>query len=267
MINMFNVIKNETIKFINEKKLYIILGVVFVLVILGVIAYKDMINNVMTGDARVETYSQEFITTLQNFNGLAFSKMFLSDFIYKPYFSIYLIFISIIAVNIFSNDYKSGNLKFALLTNTTVTQLYLGKVLFMMLVSTLIVSINFLLSLIVGQIAFGGSILMAELLEVIALYFISVIPAVVFSLIISLISLTKLSPNVIIGGAIGVIILFGIIDTLTKFKYISPIGILSFFEQGIPAFNNSMIINLIIGLIYMILLSMGLVKVTNKVDY
>ena len=62
MINMFNVLKNETIKFINEKKLYIILGIVFVLVILGVIAYKDMINNVMTEDARIETYSQ----TLKN---------------------------------------------------------------------------------------------------------------------------------------------------------------------------------------------------------
>lgn len=213
------------------------LGVIFVLVILGVIAYKDMINNVMTGDARIETYSQEFITILQNFNGVTFSKMFLLDFIYKPYFSIYLIFISIIAVNVFSNDYKSGNLKFALLTNTTVTQLYLGKVLFMMLVSTIIVSINFILSLILGQIAFGGSIPVAELLEVLVLYFISVIPAVAFSLIISLISLTKLSPNVIIGASIGVIILFGIIDTLTKFKYISPIGILSFFEQGIPSFN------------------------------
>lgn len=213
------------------------LGVIFVLVILGVIAYKDMINNVMTGDARIETYSQEFITILQNFNGVTFSKMFLLDFIYKPYFSIYLIFISIIAVNVFSNDYKSGNLKFALLTNTTVTQLYLGKVLFMMLVSTIIVSINFILSLILGQIAFGGSIPVAELLEVLVLYFISVIPAVAFSLIISLISLTKLSPNVIIGTSIGVIILFGIIDTLTKFKYISPIGILSFFEQGIPSFN------------------------------
>ena len=160
---MLNVLKNETIKFINEKKLYIMLGVIFVLVILGVIAYKDMINNVMTGDARIETYSQEFITILQNFNGVTFSKMFLLDFIYKPYFSIYLIFISIIAVNVFSNDYKSGNLKFALLTNTTVTQLYLGKVLFMMLVSTIIVSINFILSLILGQIAFGGSIPVAEL--------------------------------------------------------------------------------------------------------
>ena len=88
---MLNVLKNETIKFINEKKLYIMLGVIFVLVILGVIAYKDMINNVMTGDARIETYSQEFITILQNFNGVTFSKMFLLDFIYKPYFSIYLI--------------------------------------------------------------------------------------------------------------------------------------------------------------------------------
>ena len=107
----------------------------------------------------------------------------------------------------------------------------------MMLVSTIIVSINFILSLILGQIAFGGSIPVAELLEVLVLYFISVIPAVAFSLIISLISLTKLSPNVIIGASIGVIILFGIIDTLTKFKYISPIGILSFFEQGIPSFN------------------------------
>ena len=261
---MLNVLKNETIKFINEKKLYIMLGVIFVLVILGVIAYKDMINNVMTGDARIETYSQEFITILQNFNGVTFSKMFLLDFIYKPYFSI---FISIIAVNVFSNDYKSGNLKFALLTNTTVTQLYLGKVLFMMLVSTIIVSINFILSLILGQIAFGGSIPVAELLEVLVLYFISVIPAVAFSLIISLISLTKLSPNVIIGASIGVIILFGIIDTLTKFKYISPIGILSFFEQGIPSFNISMIISLGMAVIYILLLSIGLVKVINKVDY
>ena len=221
----------------------------------------------MTGDARIETYSQEFITILQNFNGVTFSKMFLLDFIYKPYFSIYLIFISIIAVNVFSNDYKSGNLKFALLTNTTVTQLYLGKVLFMMLVSTIIVSINFILSLILGQIAFGGSIPVAELLEVLVLYFISVIPAVAFSLIISLISLTKLSPNVIIGASIGVIILFGIIDTLTKFKYISPIGILSFFEQGIPLFSISMIISLGMAVIYILLLSIGLVKVINKVDY
>lgn len=267
MVKMFNVLKNETIKFINEKKLYIILGIVFVLVILGVIAYKDMINNVIIGDARIETYSQDFITTLQSFNGVTFSKMFLSDFIYKPYFSIYLIFILIIAVNVFSNDYKSGNLKFALLTNTTVTQLYLGKVVFMMLVSTMIVSINFLLSLIVGQIAFGGSIIIAQLVEVLVLYFMSIIPAVVFSLIISLISLTKLSSNIIIGGSIGAIILFGIIDTLTKFRYVSPIGILSFFQEGIPAFNNSMIISLSMALMYIILLSIGLVKITNKVDY
>ena len=88
-----------------------------------------------------------------------------------------------------------------------------------------------------------------------------------FSLIISLISLTKLSPNVIIGASIGVIILFGIIDTLTKFKYISPIGILSFFEQGIPSFNISMIISLGMAVIYILLLSIGLVKVINKVDY
>lgn len=137
----------------------------------------------------------------------------------------------------------------------------------MMLVSTMIVSINFLLSLIVGQIAFGGSIIIAQLVEVLVLYFMSIIPAVVFSLIISLISLTKLSSNIIIGGSIGAIILFGIIDTLTKFRYVSPIGILSFFQEGIPAFNNSMIISLSMALMYIILLSIGLVKITNKVDY
>ena len=266
-MKIFNVLRNEIIRFSKEKKLYIIFAIVVVLVILGSVAYKDMINNVLTGDIRSTTYSEEFKGLLQSFSGISFSKMCLTDFIYKPYFSIYLIFIAIIAVNVFSNDYKSGNLKFTLLTNTSPAQVYIGKILFMVVVSLMIVTINLCISLIVGQIAFGGEIILSELLNVVLLYLIAIIPGVAFSLIIGIISLTKLNSNIIIGSSIGVIITLGIIDTLTKFKYISPVGILSFFESNIPTISRGILISSGVSIVYILILSIGIIKVSKKMDY
>lgn len=266
-MKIFNVLRNETIRFLNEKKLYVIFAIIGVLVILATVAYKDMINNVLIDDIRSAGYSEEFKGLLQSFSGINFSKMCLTDFIYKPYFSIYLIFIAIIAVNVFSNDYKSGNLKFTLLTNTSVAQVYIGKILFMVVVSLMIVTINLILSLIIGQIAFGGSIILSELLNVVLLYLIAIIPAVVFSLIIGIVSLTKLNSNIIIGSAIGIIITLGIIDTLTNFKYISPVGILSFFESNIPIISEEILISCGISIVYILLLSFGVIEVSKRMDY
>ncbi|MGL5353730.1 MAG: hypothetical protein ACRDA5_10485 [Clostridium sp.] len=266
-MKVFNVLKNEMIRFLNEKKLYILLAVVMGLVILGTVAYKDMINNVVSSNIKSNSYSDEVKVLLQSFSGISFSKMCLVDFIYKPYFSIYLIFIAIIAANVFSNDYNSGNLKFTLLTNTSPAQVYIGKILFMAVVSLMIVSINLVLSLLVGQIAFGGEIIIKELLNVVGLYLMATIPGVAFSLIIGIVSLTKLKPNIIVGSSIGFIITLGIIDSLTNFKYVSPVGVLSFFENNIPTISSGILISCGISIIYILLLSLGIVKACRRIDY
>lgn len=71
---------------------------------------------------------------LINITTQSFLKLFLTDFIYKPFIPLFLIFVGIISVNVFCDDYVSGNMKFFLISKMRKSQLYIGKVVYMFLV-------------------------------------------------------------------------------------------------------------------------------------
>ncbi len=59
------------------------------LCVLSIVAYKDMANIAAEELPRAEAYSDEFTNVLMNMNGVAFAKLFLTDFIYKDYISFF----------------------------------------------------------------------------------------------------------------------------------------------------------------------------------
>lgn len=267
MQKVIKVTKNEFTKFISQKKLYILFILIFAITVMGLYAYNDMVQNVLQSTSKAETYSTEFKEMAVNFSGYYFTKLSLTDFIYKPYISLYLIFIVIIAIDVFSNDLKQGNLKFQLISNVNRTELYIGKVLFMFIISILIAMLNFILVFIGGQLVFGGTVNILDILKVFMIYELSIFPAVALSLIIAILSFLKLSTTILTEISIGITLVLGIIDTFTNSKYFSPIGGLQLFSNDLPSLSNHLLSCSLVSLIYIVVLTYIIQLIIKKVDF
>jgi|GEM_PF-2255821 len=267
MKNISKIISNEIYKFLNGKIIYFLFFIILGLCILGVIAYKELALNVLNNDPKANNYSYELKTTLFNLNGIGFCRLFLTDFIFKNYFSIYAIFIILIAINIFSIDKDTGNMKFAYLTGINFNQIYIGKIISICVISFFILTFNFFVSLFCGQIFFEKSINFNDIFEIILIHYSCILPSIIISNIIALVSLAKVSIK--IQTILGLIVVFilGTLDSSTNLKYYSPIGLLSVFSVELPKFNLSFIRCVIISIIYIILLFPFLFIKVNKTDY
>lgn len=267
MNDSLKVAKNEFKKFFNGKFFIFEFILITGLCCLAITAYEDMANIAVNNLPRSETYSNELKNCLLNIDCLNFSRLFLTDFIYKGYFSFYILFVVLIAANIFSNDRENGNMKFTLLTGINIKYMYMGKYLFMFGVSTITVLFHLFISILVGKIFFHGALLNIELLEILGLSFFAVLPAMAISVIISLISQTKLSYKLVIGTGIVITITFGMLDTLSSSRKFSPIGALSIYNESIPVINNEWIICIFVSLLYIIIGMSLLFSFSHKYEY
>lgn len=265
-MNILKVIKNEFIKLIHQKKFAILLVVILALCILSAYGYSDMRNDVFKHTAKSEEYDSAFKALITNLNYVRFSILFSGDFIYKTLLPIYLIFIAIIFTSVLSEDYLEGTMKFSLVSPITKSQLILGKLLFMLVISSIIALFNLVISLIIGYIAFGGAnIISSELLKVILIYTFSIAPVMAFGTIVLLISLIVKNSSTVISTTIVLAIILNIIDFFTKTKNFSPIGILAKFSNGYNVNISDGIVPMIFALGYIILFSAIIIfKVKNE---
>lgn len=267
MYNSVKITKNEFIKFLHGKKFIFIMALIIGMCGIAAVAYKDMVNIVVNNLPKAETYSNEMKYILLHINGVNFSKLFLTDFIYKGYFSFYILFIVLIAADVFSVDNESGNMKFTLLTGVKVSQLFTGKIVYMSCVSFAIVLFHFIVSVIVGQFVFGGDCLSSELVQVLVLSICAVFPAVAIAVIVALLSQFRVSSKTIIGCGIALSLILGVADTLSKSKYLSPIGVLSIFNESVPSIKNEIAVCLFSSGVYLIIGIFILYFIIRKRDY
>ena len=265
-MNILKVVKNEFIKLIHQKKFIILFVVILSLCILAAYGYSDMRNDVLKHTAKSEDYDNSFKALITNLNYIRFSILFSGDFIYKPLLPIYLIFIAIIFTSVLSEDYLEGTMKFSLVSPITKSQLILGKLLFMLVISSIVALFNLAISLIIGYITFGGANLISgELLKVISIYILSIAPVMAFGTIVLLISLIVKNTGTVISTTIVLAIILNIVDYFTKTKDFSPIGLLAKFSNGYYVNISDGIVPIIFAVVYIALFStIILFKVKNE---
>lgn len=232
-MNILNIVRNEFIKLTSSKKFIILIFLIVSVCILSGYGYIQMRNDVINQTAKGLGFDQNVKSTLMNLNYAKFSILFSSDFIYKPFLPIYLIFMSILLGSLVSEDYLEGTMKFSLISPVSKQDLILGKILFIFIFSTLIAIFNLIISLVVGYILFGASnVNIYDVYNGIYIYLISVLPIMAFSTIVIYISLIIKNTATVITISVIMSIIITIVDYFTKTKEFSPIGILSIFSDG-----------------------------------
>ncbi len=265
MKKIFIVCNNEFVKFLSSKKIWFIVVLLIGMSILGAIAYGDMKNDVIDNLPKAELYSDELKIMLLNLSGLNFTRLFLTDIIYKPYFSIYLVFIVLIAVDIFAIDEESGNMKFTLLTGLKLSELIIGKFVFILFISCIFAFSNFIISFSIGQLYFGGVIYLKDFFSIVILTILAVFPAISISGIVFLFSQSGINSKVILGCSILMLLILGLADTYTVSKMFSPIGAMSVFIEDVPKINIKFLICIGISIAYsMISILVGYATISKR---
>ncbi len=260
---MKEIVKNEFKKLVKGKIFIFELLLLVGLCCIAVKAYGEMSEIVLNNLPKSKFYSEEMKTVLSEIDGVIFAKLFLTDFIYKGYFSFFLIFVVIIAVNTFSVDRESGNMKFALLTGVDKNSIVIGKIIYMICAIFVSLVINLVLSLTIGIIFFGISSSPKELMELILLNFFSILPATAITVFIALISQIRISSMAIVAIGIVFALLMGILDTTTLTYHFSPIGALSRFASNYPRLDGPLITCYIVSIAY-ICVGVVLIKAISK---
>lgn len=220
--------KNELTKTFRNKQFYILLAFVIVMVSLSAYFYNDIRNNIIAGSVGINRYTPESIEIFKNMNAITFMSMFLSDFIFKATIPFFVIFMIIFSVRTFSEDNVGGNLKFFVLDVNNKVDICYGKLLYLLLIITIVVLINISLSFLLGLFVFGISeITIKEVLYVLFVYFSSIIPVLAFSSLIGIVSMVSSKSNTFIIIGIMGSVLISLLDKFTYSKYFSPIGIIS----------------------------------------
>lgn len=264
---MNKIVKNEFRKFFKGKIFIFEILLIVGLCLLGVTAYKDMVDITVNNLPKAQTYSEALKDTLRDLDGAGFAKLFLTDFIYKSYFSFFLIFIVITAVNVFSDDRESGNMKFTILTGVERNTVIIGKLAFMVCSILLTVLFNLVLSLVVGTIFFGAPASAEGVLEVVGITLLAVIPAFAITVFIALLSQIKISSKIIMAAGIVFTFIMGVLDTLAGTARFSPIGSLSVFSENIPAINHQLLTGCVVSAVYIAVGVIAMVIVSSKYEY
>lgn len=264
---MVKIVQNEFKKFFSSKTFIFEILLMVGLCVLSIVAYKDMANIAAEELPRAEAYSDEFTNVLMNMNGVAFAKLFLTDFIYKDYISFFLLFVVIYAVNTFSSDRENGTMKFTLLTGVDQKTLIAGKLVFMACAIGVILLFNMVLSLLVGFIAFGGKCDFLQLLEYIGLNALTILPGLAIAVIVAVLSQIRVSSKVIMGVGLVMVFILGMLDAMTPTIHFSPVGALSHFSAQIPAIDPTLLLRYLVSLVYCVVGSLALLGITKNYEY
>lgn len=203
---MLKVFKNEMVKMISGKKLYIFSAILILSIIVMAFLSKSV--------PAIKIGPQNFV-----------AQMIMNGMIMEPLIPIFII---LIASEIITEDYSSGTMKFTLMTPIRKIEVFAGKLLFMVAYIVILIAICFVSSYIV-QIFFcglGSSSIFFKTFIYNLKCFVVVIPALIaFSVIIGFISLFFTSSGAVIGIGIGIYIIAKFLNMgIKNFIYFSPVG-------------------------------------------
>lgn len=263
---MSKIVRNEFKKFFRGKIFIFEILLIVGLCVMSISAYGDMSDIAIEHLPKEETFSANLKMVLTNLNAVSFTKLFLTDYIYKAYFSFFSIFLVLIAVSTFSEDRESGNMKFTILTGMKSNTVVIGKLIFMAFEILLTIVFNLVLSFIVGAVSFGSMIDVKELLEVVGISFLSFFPAFTIAAFVAFISQIRANSKVIMTVGITAVFMMSILDATTKTFKFSPIGAFSLFPD-VPVLSSDLFICCSVSVVYTLVLIVMLMIVLSKDEY
>lgn len=206
-----------------QKKGYLICGI-FVIgsVLLSAFAYSGVSANSLN-------------SLLQDFDSMKYIWLASTDVLYQGTTLFSLMLLGIILTNLYLEDFKNGCYKYIIVTGIKKKNFFVGKVLFTLSIVSGYVVFSFLCVVIVG-ISFWGikGINVQELVNAFALYIMAVIPMVSFLFFLYDVALVIKNVRIINFMAVVLPLVMGIVDSLSFTKNISPIGLLTVFNQNPP---------------------------------
>lgn len=251
---MLAIVKNEARKHISGKSFLIELFLIVGLCLIASTAYSDMAIITKDNLPKAQYYSLELKSALSNLNAEVFSRLFLTDYIYKGYFSFFLVFTAIKAINTFSVDKESGNMKYTLLTGVKMKKLFAGKMLFLLLSTLFTIFLTYSFSFLIGCFRFGLGFLLSDVSESILVAIFSAVPAFVLITLIAFLSQIIPSSKIITAITLILVFVLGVFDTTTSTYRFSPFGGLSLFSEGVPVLNNTLVTCSFVSFLYLVIL-------------
>jgi ABC-type transport system involved in multi-copper enzyme maturation permease subunit len=265
MENIFRVAENEIYRLIKSKKVLITALFIILLCIIASMAYSEMSENVAANLPISQKYPIDLKELLRNLNSVNFARLSATDFIYKPYFSFYAIFMVLSAVDIFVVDKESGTMKFTKLSGVSFGDIYAGKIIAAFCISVAAVMFNFAAAFFCGII--GNPISFDELFSVFIIYFSAAFSGTAIMLSVAILSFLPINTKILLGGGVLGVFILGMADRLGGTKFFSPTGLLSVFGNSVPEIGKEFLICLCVSAAYCVVFSMAVLFVSRHTDY
>ncbi|MBW9172094.1 ABC transporter permease [Clostridium estertheticum] len=239
---MLKIFKNEIIKMVSSKKFYLLCAIlIFSIILMGTVGHRINANNFV----------------LATLDGM----------VMKPIVPIFMV---LVIVEVLTDDYSLGTMKFSLMTTIKKSDFIIGKLLFIALYALIFMAISFIFSYIVGTTIFGlggKEEIIKNLVYNIKCYGVLILPLLSFCAIMSLIALLINNSGAMIGLGIGIIVILStLISVQENVIYFMPGGGMyaaSYINKSGP---HSIFLFAIVAVIYIIVFSFISSLVINKKD-
>ncbi|MGH4123194.1 MAG: ABC transporter permease [Clostridium sp.] len=239
---MLKIFKNEIIKMVSSKKFYLLCAIlIFSIILMGAVGSRINANNFVVAT--------------------------LDGMVMKPIVPIFMV---LVIVEVLTEDYSLGTMKFSLMTTIKKSDFIIGKLLFISLYALIFMAISFIFSYIVGTIIFGlggKEETIKNLVYNIKCYGVLILPLLSFCAMISLIALFINNSGAMIGLGIGITVILSMLMLVQKdVIYFMPGGGMyaaSYINKSGP---HSIFLFAIIAVIYIIVFSQVSSLIIKKKD-
>jgi len=229
---IIKLLKNEIIKMVHSKRNYVLIGcLVFMILSIVYITFMNQ-QNILNNMPKIQNLDEARKQDILNMNTVIFLKQFATEFIFRPIVPYFIFFMVVLSVEVFGEDFYSGNMKFFINIDKKRISIFVAKILSLVVYALFIVILNIVLGFTISslffKVSFDGGF------RIIVIYLSAIIPVVSFSLIIGLISMYIQNKKISLVIGIAGSIFLTVADRLTMTRYFSPIGIVSILEKIRP---------------------------------
>lgn len=263
---MFKFLKNEIIKMLDSKKIYILLAFATFMILAICYLTHSQQNNIINNTGHAMEYPEQMKFNILNMNSVIFLKMFSTEFIFRPVVPYFIFFMVVFSVEVFGQDFFSGNMKYFARLDKRHTDIFRAKVLSLIVYSFLFLLITVILGFTISSIAFKISF--NGLGRIILIYLSAIIPVVSFGLIIGIVSMFIKNKTISLTLGIVISIFLTISDKLTITRYFSPIGVIAIMEKARDNVTlNSLLMADLIACIYLLIAYLIGKKIFQRKEY
>lgn len=254
-ISMARIVLSRHLIETRGKLLVILAALSMMLSAFSLYACYALTAEIAEGSARSTTWTPEYKAYLTSLNPITFATIANTDLIYKAFFSIAMIFVGLIAWRAVGVSHADGIHKYFLLGGRSRVSIAASTIgLLAMLVVELVAlvsTVNLLLGF-AGYASRIGTITLEQVGNLLILDLAAIVPLLNYAIFIALLARLHMPRIALLTASVVLPILFGVLDTLTKTKYGSPWGTLSFF-MSMPSVDATFLIAMAVELAWLVI--------------